>query len=119
MAWNFLGHDIIDLVQHLQLQRVVLLGHSLGGMIVPWRKKIQQSQQSNMPWYHVRMSMMGDGHLMTSIYFPTYAYNHDFCIRTVGLTLLAQTNPWCRCFNISRDLTNGNNGMHIMTNQIN
>ncbi|CAL1137920.1 unnamed protein product [Cladocopium goreaui] len=27
------GHDIIDLVQHLQLQRVVLLGHSLGGMI--------------------------------------------------------------------------------------
>ena len=27
------GNDIIDLVQHLQLQNVVLLGHSLGGMI--------------------------------------------------------------------------------------
>lgn len=32
------GNDIIDLVQHLQLQNVVLLGHSLGGMIAPWQK---------------------------------------------------------------------------------
>ena len=58
------GHDIIDLVKHLQLQCVVLLGHSLGGMIVPWRfDSAESAEQHAMVNCRMRTSMMGDGHL--------------------------------------------------------
>ena len=77
------GHDIIDLVQHLQLQRVGLLGHSLGGMIVPWRFNSASAEQHAM----VSCEDVNDG-WWTSIYFPTYGYGSKLGTPIIGWWIL-------------------------------